>query len=519
MAEMEDFEFGSVCSGIEAASVAFDPLGWRAAWLAEIEPFPSAVLQHHYPSVPNLGDMTRVAAMVRARRIKAPNMLCGGTPCQSFSLAGLRKSLDDARGNLALEFIRIADAIDDIRRADGKPPAYVLWENVPGVLNTKDNAFGSFLGGLCGSDAALHPDNDGWPSAGVVAGPRRVVAWRVLDAQHFGVAQRRRRVYVLALAGPGGWRCADALLSIRHSLSGHPAPSREAREETAPSLVAGAGRRGGVQGDAGDGGLIPSVVGALPAGHGPNGHGGSGLANLQGAESGHILAFGGNRTSGPIDVAPALLAQPGSGYKNDFESETFLLDPTHTLRGEGFDASEDGTGRGTPLLPVAVDIRNGMLSSNGPTQTLQAAGLGTERGGNPNAMPHVLAFDTTQVTSATNRSNPKPGDPCHALPAHGHPPAIAFPQNLSATQHASAENIAPSMGAKNPTAVATNMRVRRLTPTECERLQGFPDGYTDVPWRGKRATDGPRYKALGNSWAVPTVQWIGRRIEAVEAIR
>lgn len=286
---------------------------------------------------------------------------------------------------------------------------------------------------------------------------------------------------MLALAGPGGWRCADALLSIRHSLSGHPAPSRAAREETAPSLVAGAGRRGGVQGEGADGGLIPSVAGALPAGHGPNGHGGSGLATLQGAESGHILAFGGNRTSGPIDVAPALLAQPGSGYKNDFESETFLLGPTHTLRGEGFDASEDGTGRGTPLVPV-------------------------------------LPFDTTQVTHPANRSNLKPGDPCHALPAHGHPPTIAFPQNLSATQHASAENITPSMGAKNPTAVATNMRVRRLTPTECERLQGFPDGYTDVPWRGKRATDGPRYKALGNSWAVPTVQWIGRRIEMVDAI-
>jgi hypothetical protein len=234
--------FGSVCSGIEAASVAFAPLGWKAAWLAEIEAFPSAVLAHHYPAITNLGDMTLIADRIDAGEVEAPDLLCGGCPCQSFSVAGLRQSLSDQRGNLTLEFIRIADAIDRIRRRDGKHPAWVLYENVPGILNTKDNAFGAFLGGLCGGDTALDPPADGWPSAGVVAGPGRVVAWRCLDAQFFGLAQRRKRVFVLALGGPRRWTCADALLPIIDSLSGHPAPSRKTRQGTsavtAPSLTA-----------------------------------------------------------------------------------------------------------------------------------------------------------------------------------------------------------------------------------------------------------------------------------------
>ena len=234
-----------MCSGIEAASVAFRPLGWRAAWLSEIEPFPCAVLEHHYPGVPNLGDMTLIADRIDAGEIEAPDMLCGGCPCQSFSVAGLRKSLSDERGNLTLEFIRIADAIDRVRRNHGKPPAWVLYENVPGILSTQDNAFGALLGGLCGGDAAIDAPAAGWPSAGVVAGPARVVAWRVLDAQFFGLAQRRKRVFVLALGGAGGWACADALLPVVDSLSGHPAPSREAGQGTAIGALAGTSPGGG----------------------------------------------------------------------------------------------------------------------------------------------------------------------------------------------------------------------------------------------------------------------------------
>ena len=195
-------KFGSVCSGIEAGSVAWSPLGWEACWLAEIDAFPSAVLKHRYPNVPNLGDMQNIEEKIRNQEIEAPDLFCGGTPCQSFSLAGLRKSLDDERGNLCLTFCEIADAIDDIRAIQGKRPSIVLWENVPGVLSVRDNAFGCFLAQLIGADAPLSSGADGnkWPTSGYVAGPKRKAAWRVLDAQYLGVPQRRRRVFVVASA-------------------------------------------------------------------------------------------------------------------------------------------------------------------------------------------------------------------------------------------------------------------------------------------------------------------------------
>ena len=177
--------FGSVCSGIEAASVAWHPLGWRAAWLAEIEPFPSAVLAHHYPDVPNIGDMTKLLELIPGGDVDAPDVFCGGTPCQAFSVAGLRKSLDDARGNLSLIFCEIANAIDTVRTARGDEPAIIFWENVPGVLSDKTNAFGCLLAGLAGEDVPLEPSGKRWSDAGVVIGPQRTVAWRKLDAQYF----------------------------------------------------------------------------------------------------------------------------------------------------------------------------------------------------------------------------------------------------------------------------------------------------------------------------------------------
>ncbi len=517
--------FGSVCSGIEAASVAFGPLGWRAAWFSEIEPFPCAVLAHHYPEVPNLGDMTLLANAILDGDAEAPDVLCGGTPCQAFSVAGQRRSLDDERGNLSLTFCKIANAIDDVRQASGREPCTIFWENVPGVLSTKDNAFGCFLAELAGEDEPLVAPGNKWTNAGYVLGPERAIAWRTLDAQYFGLAQRRRRVFVVASARDGF--DPAAVLFEFGGLRRDTAPSREAGQEAAPCVPSGAANGGTAHG-----------------------------ARSGGAKEGLIApaqAFGGNRTSGPIDVAPALNACGTASGRQDFETEAFLVQPTHALRGEGFDASEDGTGRGTPLVPV-------------------------------------LPFDTTQITSATNRCRPEAGDPCHPLAAGAHAPAIAFPANLSATQHASTENLSPALGALNPTAVAigadcfngqltgdvaatmgtrgssqnasgptllqavalafdskesntlcnvelspcltTNgdtgkaggriavqqaMQVRRLTPRECERLQGFPDDYTLIPWRNKPASecpDGPRYKALGNSWAVPVVRWIGRRLTA-----
>lgn len=222
--------FGSVCSGIEAASVAWLPLGWEAAWLSEIEPFPCAVLAHHYPDVPNLGDMRTLPERILSGEVEAPDILCGGTPCQAFSFAGRRQSLDDERGNLSLVFCEIADAIDSIRSLCGLPPVVIFWENVPGVLSTKDNAFGCFLAGLAGGDTAYQVPQGKWGGSGVVQQGKREVAWRILDAQYFGVPQRRRRVYVVASAREGF--CPSKILFERAGLSGDSQSSRKTRQAT-----------------------------------------------------------------------------------------------------------------------------------------------------------------------------------------------------------------------------------------------------------------------------------------------
>ncbi|WKV98313.1 DNA cytosine methyltransferase [Pseudomonas sp. H22_DOA] len=195
--------YGSVCSGIEAATLAWKPLGMSATWFAEIEPFPSAVLAHHYPNTPNLGDMTKLGAQVLAGKIAAPDVLVGGTPCQAFSVAGMREGLTDPRGALTIKYVELADAVDYVRAGQRKPACVVVWENVPGVLSDKGNAFGCFLGALAGEDCELQPSGKKWPDAGCVYGPKRTIAWRILDAQYFGLAQRRRRVFVVASARDG----------------------------------------------------------------------------------------------------------------------------------------------------------------------------------------------------------------------------------------------------------------------------------------------------------------------------
>ena len=195
--------YGSVCSGIEAATQAWHPLGMCAVWFAEIEPFPSAVLAHHYPDVPNHGDMTKLAALVLAGKIPAPDVLVGGTPCQAFSVAGMREGLTDPRGALTIKYVELADAVDYVRAVKRKPASVIVWENVPGVLSDKGNAFGCFLGALAGEDCELQPPGKKWQDAGCVYGPKRTIAWRVMDAQYFGLAQRRRRVFVVASARDG----------------------------------------------------------------------------------------------------------------------------------------------------------------------------------------------------------------------------------------------------------------------------------------------------------------------------
>ena len=341
----------SICSGIEAATVAWHPLGWQAVAFAEIEKFPSAVLKNHWPEVPNLGDMTRFREWPESVFLEA-DCIVAGTPCQAFSVAGRRRSLEDERGNLTLTFTQIIDHARTIRTAAGRPEAVILWENVPGCLSTKDNAFGCFLSALSGEDVTAIKK---WPAAGRVLGEKRRVAWRIIDAQYAGVPQRRRRVFCVSCN-------AEAV-----------ADSRTASPE-------------------------------------------------------QILFIG------------------------------------QSLRGNLEKGKEE-----KPAGATAPAIGKSLKGSSG--------GIDREDG-------HTLITGT--------------------LCADTHPGSYSG-------QDAYQNKLIPQP------AKATAQPVRRLTPVECERLQGFPDNHTRIPWRGKAAEqcpDGSRYKALGNSMAVPVIRWLGQRIQA-----
>ena len=461
-----DVRYGSVCSGIEAASCAWHVLGWRPSFLSEIDAFPRAVLRHHYADTPLHGDFTTI----ETGQYEPIDLLVGGTPCQSFSIAGLRGGLADERGNLALEYIRLAQRLR---------PRWIVWENVPGVLSSNGGRdFGAFLRGLaeCGYG----------------------FAYRVLDAQYFGLAQRRKRVFVVGYFGD--WRRAAAVLFERASLRGHPAPSRKKGEGTTHDLA-------------------PCL--------GASGRGFERTGDTRGQDA---------------VVAMCLNAHPSR--RMDAESETLVV--AHSLRAEGHDTSEDGTGRGVPLVPVAY-----RTSPNcGAWETgdrVDALTTGTD----PSS--HVLVF--TCKDYGADASNLAP-----TLRAMGHAGSHANAGGQVAVTVALrgregggtaelggdvATALRASQGGGDKPHVLTSA-VRRLTPRECERLQGFPDDYTRIRWNGWRAmdasetpegcraqgmevrqtkkgkwrvndVDGPRYKALGNSMAVPVMRWIGRRIAAVEA--
>ena len=248
-----DMTYGSVCSGIEAATQAWHPLGMRAAWFAEIEPFPSAVLAHHYPDVPNHGYMTKLAALVLAGKIPAPDVLVGGTPCQAFSVVGMREGLTDPRGALTIKYVELADAVDYVRAGQRKPASVIVWENVPGVLSDKGNAFGCFLGALAGEDCELQPPWKKGQDAGCVYGPKRAIAWRVLDAQYFGLPQRRRRVFVVASARDGF--DPTEVLFEREGMRRDTAPRRGERQDVRHTEA----HRGGTPWP-----LLSCTAGALP---------------------------------------------------------------------------------------------------------------------------------------------------------------------------------------------------------------------------------------------------------------
>ncbi|HBN9656253.1 TPA: DNA cytosine methyltransferase [Pseudomonas aeruginosa] len=560
----QELDFCTMCSGIEAPSVALEPIGFRARWFAEIEPFPSAVLAHHYPSVPNHGDMTKLIRRILTGAIEAPPLAIAGTPCQAFSVAGWREGLTDPRGALTIKFVETIDAIDLVRTRRREPECIAWWENVPGVLSDKENAFGCFLAALVGESEELQPPGGKWKVAGCVYGPKRTAAWRVLDAQYFGLAQRRRRVFVIASAR-AGFDPLEVLFEREGMRRDHP-PRRGEGQDLAGHAPFGLALQCGC------GYLFDLSLGQWGC---PNCEGDEGPAVEVMAG---VPAFGGENQGGSLFQAGALTAH---GARNDFASETFCVAPT--LAGGG---RKSGGYSLDDIPTVAGTLQANGKAAGSATQQDAEAGLlvvhGTQDPDVVQDFAHTLGrnhgqenavFDPNQITSATNRSQPAPGL-CHTLPASSQPP-IAFSckdygadaGDVSPTlramghgeSHANAggqvavcitgdithtlkaegfdasedgtgrgqpivaatleATAGRSRGAGTPVGMLANSgsAVRRLTPRECERLQGFHDDYTLIPWRGKPAEecpDGPRYKAIGNSKAVPVVRWIGRRLKA-----
>jgi DNA (cytosine-5)-methyltransferase 1 len=481
-------KYVSLCSGIEAASEAWHPLGWAPLAFSEIEPFCCDYLAHHYPDVPNLGSMDDWREWP-IELIGKADVLVAGTPCQSFSIAGLRAGLEDDRGNLTLIFVEIANAIDDFRRDNRLNPLWTVWENVPGVYSDNTNGFGSLLAGLCGSGAAIEPPRGrSWTNSGVVSGPQRTAAWRTLDAQYFGVAQRRRRVFVFARGGPGNWAASDALCPIAEGMRGNTPPRRETRQNA--SDAAGSG-----------------------------------------------IAIGG--------------------------------ETSHTLTGEGFDASEDGTGRSVPVVAgtLGANMKSTNLDSHGAYIPMLANTLTARMHNGINTTVDEGQTPIVCTPAAFTQKGTKswPQDVAPTLNAHygekygledqnalsggglfvphnelgvyvpedvygipgnwvGRNPenggnAVQPMNNLSPNLTATDRHVVAaghSNGNQGGDVVTSATSVRRLTPRECERLQGFRDDATLIPRaNGKMAADGPRYKALGNSMAVPVMRYLGERIEAM----
>ncbi|QVI69167.1 DNA cytosine methyltransferase [Pseudomonas syringae] len=576
-------QYGSVCSGIEAATAAWHPLGMEPVWFAEIEAFPSAVLAHHYPRTPNLGDMTKLGALVLAGKIKAPDVLVGGTPCQAFSVAGMRQGMLDPRGALTIKYVELADAVDHVRTSRNQPESIIVWENVPGVLSDKGNAFGCFLGALAGEDCELQPPRKRWQDAGCVYGPKRTIAWRILDAQYFGLAQRRRRVFLVASARTDF--DPTAVLFEREGVRRDTSPRRgEGQDVTGtapfgPALQCGCGHVFGEE-----------------LGH-------YGCPNCEGDEGpavsmfGGIPAFGGHSLAGSVERSATLTAKD---TRMDMESETFFVQPSHDVTGTLSSRSTGGGGLGTDF-----DLAGGLQVVGALTSHAFSGGAGGRPDGA--ACGHFLAVAGTlqangkAAGSATQQDAESGLLVVHGTQDPGFSDSLAFALGRNSGQEnvlafsckdhgADAGQLAPTLRAMNhqgshanaggQVAVAitqfgehagtrtarhdsspcadrgmnvvsvalrgrdggataeigddignalrassgggdkahalVNSSVRRLTPRECERLQGFPDDYTRIPWRGRvlgLCPDGPRYKAIGNSKAVPVVRWIGMRIQ------
>ncbi len=441
----------SVCSGVEAATVAWHPLGWDPIGYAEIETFPSAVLSHHYPTVPNLGDITKYKEWNLNGTVE---LLVGGTPCQAFSVAGLRKGLEDPRGNLTLVYTGILDRFK---------PKWFVWENVPGVLSSNGGRdFGSFLGAVAELGYGF--------------------AYRVLDAQYFGVPQRRRRVFVVGCLGD--WVSPSKVLFEQDCLSGNTEESRKKRERVAHASSSSVG--------------------------------------------GNVETF--NRQShsqfGSDPLASTVKARDHKQFTDLVVYETHPADSRVKEMGDVCQTVTSRWGTGGGNVPIALqDVSGRDKAQNGRgwseenvMYTLDAAATqgvayGFEPGiakreGNPNRFSEELC-PTLRAEMGDNQASV-----AYSIRED------AKANNFSATPL----QVTPALQALRPsvqshhaqTFIAEQMAVRRLTPVECERLQGFPDNYTNIPWRGKpESPDSLRYKAMGNSMAVPCMKWIGQRIERV----
>jgi DNA (cytosine-5)-methyltransferase 1 len=411
----------SVCSGVEAASVAWKPLGWKAVGYSEIEPFPSAVLEHHYPSVKNFGDMTKYKEWNIGT--EGLDLLVGGTPCQAFSVAGLRQGLSDPRGNLTLVYTGILDHYK---------PKWFVWENVPGVLSSNGGRdFGSFLGAVAELGYGF--------------------AYRVLDAQYFrGTPQRRRRVFVVGHLGD--WERPAKALFEQDCLSRHLETSRKKGKDTSPATPPSSRKND------------------------PNG----------------LKTF--NRQShsqyGDDPLASTVKARDYKQFTDLVVYETHPADSRVKEMGDVCQTVTSRWGTGGGNVPIAIqDISGRDKAQNG-------------KGWSDENVMYTLDRASTQGVAYSIREDAKAN-------------------NFSATKL----QVTPALQALRPsvqshhaqTFIANQTAVRRLTPIECERLQGFPDDYTNIPWRGKgESPDSLRYKAMGNSMAVPCMNWIGQRIQMVE---
>lgn len=386
---MRKIRYLSLFSGIEAATVAWEGFGWECAAVAEVEPFPCGLLSHHYPNTPNLGDVTKVTQQ-DIEALGHIDVVVFGSPCQDLSMAGTRKGLINEFGDIT----RSGLFFTAINIAHWSKARFWLWENVPGAFSSnKGRDFAVVVGLLAGLDDIPVPEK-GWGNEGVALGRNGLVEWATLDAQWFGVAQRRRRVF--AILDTGNWQDRPPILVESESLRGNTAPRREAEKDVAPTIRAGApngsASHGARSGDSRDELIVPCTA--------------------------RMVAFGEYDLDG---TAPTL-------KQRDYKDATDLV---------AFHPTQD---------PISST-----------DNTTHCVGTGSGNG-------CAQAGETGKGDAA----------PC----------------------------------------VATTVAVRRLTPVECERLQGFPDGYTDIPWRNKQnAPDGPRYKALGNSMAVPVMRWIGRNID------